>query len=117
MTFGNNDWGCDEPTSQRIVHEFLDSGGNFIDTADAYSAGVSEEITGRAIAGRRSSVVSVNRKPSMSCRKFMTPLAWQRRSKCTKARCTAGALRIPRSTTNHRRNTRGPGCWSCSRRP
>ncbi|MCZ6709937.1 MAG: aldo/keto reductase [Gammaproteobacteria bacterium] len=57
MTFGNNDWGCDEPTSQRIVHEFLDSGGNFIDTADAYSAGVSEEITGRAIAGRRSSVV------------------------------------------------------------
>ncbi len=57
MTFGNNDWGCDEPTSKRIVHQFLDHGGNFIDTADAYSAGVSEEITGRAIVDRRSSVV------------------------------------------------------------
>jgi len=57
MTFGNNDWGCDEPTSKRIVHQFLDHGGNFIDTADAYSAGVSEEITGRPIVDRRSSVV------------------------------------------------------------
>jgi aryl-alcohol dehydrogenase-like predicted oxidoreductase len=57
MTFGNKDWGCDEATSARIVHQFLDHGGNFIDTADAYSAGVSEEITGRAIADRRSSVV------------------------------------------------------------
>ncbi|MDH3641451.1 MAG: aldo/keto reductase [Gammaproteobacteria bacterium] len=57
MTFGNSDWGCDEPTSARIVHQFLDHGGNFIDTADAYSIGVSEEITGRAIADRRSSVV------------------------------------------------------------
>ena len=57
MTFGNTDWGCDEATSARIVHQFLDAGGNFIDTADAYSIGVSEEITGRAIADRRSSVV------------------------------------------------------------
>ena len=57
MTFANEDWGCDEPTSQRIVHHFLDAGGNFIDTADGYSAGVSEEITGRAIADRRDSVV------------------------------------------------------------
>jgi aryl-alcohol dehydrogenase-like predicted oxidoreductase len=57
MTFGNSDWGCDESTSARIVHQFLDHGGNFIDTADAYSAGVSEEITGRAIADRRSEVV------------------------------------------------------------
>lgn len=57
MTFANEDWGCDEPTSQAIVHRFLDAGGNFIDTADGYSAGVSEEITGRAIADRRQSVV------------------------------------------------------------
>lgn len=57
MTFGNQDWGCDEPTSARIVHQFLEAGGNFIDTADAYSAGVSEEITGRAVADRRQSVV------------------------------------------------------------
>ena len=40
MTFGNTVWGCDEPTSARIVARFLDAGGNFIDTADVYSTGV-----------------------------------------------------------------------------
>ena len=57
MTFGNTAWGCDEPTSARIVARFLDAGGNFIDTADVYSAGVSEEITGRAIRNKRAQVV------------------------------------------------------------
>ena len=49
MTFGNQQWGCDEATSKAIVDRFLEAGGNFIDTADIYSAGVSEEITGTAI--------------------------------------------------------------------
>ncbi len=53
MTFGNAQWGCDEPTSKRIVDRFLDAGGNFVDTADVYSAGVSEEILGRALKGKR----------------------------------------------------------------
>jgi aryl-alcohol dehydrogenase-like predicted oxidoreductase len=53
MTFGNAQWGCDESTSKRIVDRFLDAGGNFIDTADVYSNGVSEEILGRALAGKR----------------------------------------------------------------
>jgi aryl-alcohol dehydrogenase-like predicted oxidoreductase len=57
MTFGNSQWGCDEATSRKIVDRFLDAGGNFIDTADVYSAGVSEEITGRAISDKRSLVV------------------------------------------------------------
>jgi aryl-alcohol dehydrogenase-like predicted oxidoreductase len=57
MTFGNSAWGCDEPTSARIVARFLDAGGNFVDTADVYSAGVSEEITGRAIRNKRSQVI------------------------------------------------------------
>ncbi len=57
MTFGNEQWGCDEPTSTRIVSRFLDAGGNFIDTADVYSNGVSEEITGRAIRSKRQQVV------------------------------------------------------------
>jgi aryl-alcohol dehydrogenase-like predicted oxidoreductase len=57
MTFGNDVWGCDEPTSARIVARFLDAGGNFIDTADVYSTGVSEEITGRAIRNKRSQVI------------------------------------------------------------
>ncbi|MEN8181515.1 MAG: aldo/keto reductase [Myxococcota bacterium] len=57
MTFGNSQWGCDEATSRKIVDRFLDAGGNFIDTADVYSNGVSEEITGRAIQGRRQQVI------------------------------------------------------------
>lgn len=55
MTFGMADWGCDEETATRLVHRFLDAGGNFIDTADAY--GSSEEICGRALKGKRSQVV------------------------------------------------------------
>jgi aryl-alcohol dehydrogenase-like predicted oxidoreductase len=57
MTFGNAQWGCDEATAVRIVDRFLDAGGNFIDTADVYSSGVSEEITGRAIRKKRDQVV------------------------------------------------------------
>jgi aryl-alcohol dehydrogenase-like predicted oxidoreductase len=57
MTFGNKEWGCDEPTSRKIVDRFLDAGGNFVDTADVYSNGVSEEITGRAIREKRRQVV------------------------------------------------------------
>ena len=55
MTFGASGWGCDEDTALALVRRFLDFGGNFIDTADVY--GPSEEIVGRAIAGRRSEVV------------------------------------------------------------
>lgn len=40
-----------------IVAEALDAGINLIDTADAYSAGESEEMVGRAIAGRRDDVL------------------------------------------------------------
>jgi len=41
----------------RIVHRAIDAGINFIDTADAYSRGESEEIAGKAIRGRRDSLV------------------------------------------------------------
>ena len=57
MTFGNAQWGCDEPAAARIVARFLDAGGNFIDTADVYSNGISEEITGRAIRSKRQQIV------------------------------------------------------------
>lgn len=57
MNFGNEAWGCDEPTSAKIVNAFLDAGHNFIDTANVYSGGNSEEIVGRAISGRREDVV------------------------------------------------------------
>jgi len=48
---------CDEPEARRIIDAYLDAGGNFIDTADVYTAGQSEEIVGRAIKGRRNEVV------------------------------------------------------------
>ena len=54
MTFGQE---ADEPTSREIVGRFLEAGGNFVDTADVYSKGVSEEITGRALKGVRDDVV------------------------------------------------------------
>src|SRR5437867_13001229 len=41
----------------RIVHRALDAGINFVDTADVYAAGESEEIVGKALAGRRDDVV------------------------------------------------------------
>ena len=57
MMFGA--WGnSDHEESTRIIHRALDAGINFIDTADAYSGGESEEIVGRALAGgRRDGVV------------------------------------------------------------
>ncbi len=52
-------WGNqDHDQSIRIIHRALDAGINFIDTADVYSSGESEEIVGQALtAGRRDNVV------------------------------------------------------------
>ncbi len=56
MMFGA--WGNpDHDDSVAIIHAALDGGLNFIDTADVYSAGESEEIVGKAIKGRRDDVV------------------------------------------------------------
>ena len=51
-------WGNpDHDDSIRIIHTALDAGINFIDTADVYSAGESETIVGKAVAGRRDRLV------------------------------------------------------------
>src|SRR6202022_1236616 len=57
MMFGG--WGnTDHDDSIRMIHRALDAGINFIDTADVYSRGESEEIVGKALAGgRRDNVV------------------------------------------------------------
>ncbi|GAA1170305.1 aldo/keto reductase [Microbacterium oxydans] len=47
----------DERDSIRIVHRAIDAGINIIDTADRYSQGGSEELIGKALAGRRDDVV------------------------------------------------------------
>jgi aryl-alcohol dehydrogenase (NADP+) len=51
--FGNTD----HDDCIRIIHRALDAGINFIDTADVYSAGESEEIVGKAVKGRRDDLV------------------------------------------------------------
>jgi aryl-alcohol dehydrogenase-like predicted oxidoreductase len=56
MMFGA--WGNpDHDESIRIIHRALDAGINFIDTADVYGEGESEEIVGKALNGRRDDVV------------------------------------------------------------
>ncbi|TCR69635.1 aldo/keto reductase [Bosea sp. BK604] len=50
MMFGG---ATDEPESRRIIDAARDAGINFIDTADVYNDGRSEEVTGRAIAAQR----------------------------------------------------------------
>ncbi|WP_121664637.1 aldo/keto reductase [Metabacillus litoralis] len=54
MTFGKE---VTEADSIRMIHNFLDQGGNFVDTADVYVGGESEKIVGKAIKDRRSEVV------------------------------------------------------------
>jgi len=63
MTFGGQQqiWqaigGLDQAAVDRIVHRALDAGVNFVDTANVYSAGESETMVGKALAGRRHDVV------------------------------------------------------------
>ena len=62
MTFGSEPVGrrvpgCDETESLAILNSYLMQGGNFLDTADGYADGRSEEILGRALKGRRDDVV------------------------------------------------------------
>jgi len=47
----------DHDDSIRIIHKALDAGINFVDTADRYSGGESEEIVGTALKGRRDDVI------------------------------------------------------------
>jgi aryl-alcohol dehydrogenase-like predicted oxidoreductase len=49
MTFGRE---TDETVSVQMLNHFIEAGGNFIDTADAYTRGASEEIIGRWLKGR-----------------------------------------------------------------
>ena len=51
MTFGNKEWGCDEAMAKQITRAFLDAGGDFIDTADIYSNGVSEQMLKECLKG------------------------------------------------------------------
>ncbi|GAC1358709.1 MAG: aldo/keto reductase [Herpetosiphon sp.] len=56
MTFGRE---ADEPTSHRLSDLFVEQGGNFLDTADVYSAGLSEEIVGRWLKTQRREALTI----------------------------------------------------------
>lgn len=49
MTFGTSRWGSSDDVSQTIFQSYVEAGGNFIDTADVYSGGRSEELVGKYI--------------------------------------------------------------------
>jgi aryl-alcohol dehydrogenase-like predicted oxidoreductase len=49
--------GRDDAESVATIHRYLDSGGNFLDTADMYGPYENEKLVGRAIAGKRDRVV------------------------------------------------------------
>ena len=117
MMFGA--WGNpDHDESVRIIHAALDAGINFVDTADVYSRGESEEIVAKALAGRRDGSCSRRRSTADGRRirtaRKLAPLdrpggrgepapAWRPTgSTCT--RSTAG-IRTPTST---RRSARSP---------
>jgi len=53
MTFGAGRWGVDERGARILLDAYVEAGGNFVDTADVYSGGVSEEMVGNFIAERK----------------------------------------------------------------
>src|SRR5580693_5369789 len=62
MTYGSSqwrEWVLDEDVSKPLIRRAVEAGINFFDTADMYSLGVSEEVTGRALRelARREEVV------------------------------------------------------------
>ncbi len=67
--FGNRD----HDDSIAIIHKAIDAGINFLDTADMYSQGESEEIVGKALAGRRDDIVLAT--------KFHGPMSGERNHK------------------------------------
>ena len=50
MTFGNDRWGSSDEEARRIFDRYIEEGGNFLDCADGYAEGKSEEVLGRFIA-------------------------------------------------------------------
>ena len=114
MMFGA--WGNpDHDESVRIIRRALDGGINFIDTADVYSAGESEEIVGKALAGidRDSVVLATKAHASMgedvNMHRQLAPLDHPR------VRATACAASAPTTSTSTR--STGPTRPLTSTRP
>lgn len=58
MSFGDRwGFGADEATSHRVLDAYAEAGGNFLDTANKYHGGQTEEIVGRWLEGKRDRIV------------------------------------------------------------
>jgi aryl-alcohol dehydrogenase-like predicted oxidoreductase len=58
MTFGEDwGWGASEEESRKMYEMFREADGNFVDTANVYTNGTNEEITGRLIRNERQEIV------------------------------------------------------------
>ncbi len=68
MTFGRE---SGEEESHRMVDRFVEAGGNFLDTANVYAAGASEEILGRALKHHRRDALVVATKVRFNANLFM----------------------------------------------
>ncbi|WP_216329347.1 aldo/keto reductase [Deinococcus aestuarii] len=53
MTFGTARWGSSDEVSETVFNAYVGAGGNFIDTADVYSGGHSEELVGKFVEDHR----------------------------------------------------------------
>ena len=73
MDFGMPDWGTDEKESLKVINAYLDAGGNFIDTADVYGGGISEQICAKALKDRRERIILATKGHFPVTRRFGEP--------------------------------------------
>jgi aryl-alcohol dehydrogenase-like predicted oxidoreductase len=64
--FGQTGWGADEATSRRVFDAYLDAGGNFLDCANTYAAGHSEELLGSFAWDKRDALVIATKFTAMT---------------------------------------------------
>jgi len=95
MTFGAE---ADTATSHLILDTFIEAGGTFIDTADVYSSGSSEEIIGSWLTSRpteREQVVIATKARFPMDARSMHPSAVSASSRSTSIKCTPGMPSLP----------------------
>jgi hypothetical protein len=68
-------WGAPKEECTRIIEDFADRGGNFIDTANTFQMGLSEEIVGEFLKGDRGFYVLATKHTITSDRRTQTPVA------------------------------------------
>ncbi len=96
MTFGPGGWNADEQTARTLFDAYRAAGGNFIDTADIYSGGASEQIVGKFIrdSGARDEIVLATK---FAFNGSASPLTAQQAGGGNPNACGAGAKNIHRA--------------------